>query len=42
MIELLPYYALFYIVGLLLMGLFVRLFLYKRRMKKYKKNDDEN
>lgn len=42
MIELLPYYALFYIIGLILMGLFVRLFLYKRRMNKYKKYDNEN
>jgi len=38
MIELLPYYALFYVVGLILMGLFVRFFLFNRRMKKYRKH----
>lgn len=42
MFELLPYYAVFYVVGLILMGLFVRFILYKRRMKKYKKNDHED
>jgi len=34
MVELLPYYALFYVIGLMLMGLFVRFVLYKRRIKK--------
>ena len=42
MIELLPYYALFYVVGLILMGLFVRFYLYKKRLKKHGQDKNES
>ncbi|MFQ6676819.1 MAG: hypothetical protein ACE5D0_00745 [Fidelibacterota bacterium] len=39
--ELLPYFAIFYVGGLVLMGLFIRFVLFKRRMEKQSKNNEE-
>jgi len=41
LIELLPYFAIFYVGGLVLMGLFIRFVLLKRRMKKQLKENEK-
>ena len=35
--ELLPYYALFYVLGILMMSLFARIYLYNKRKKQNKR-----
>jgi len=37
MTENLPYFAIFYVIGLILMALFIRFYLYKKRQKQNQK-----
>jgi len=36
--ENLPYFAWFYVVGILLMSLFIRFYLYRKRQKEHKED----
>ncbi len=37
--SLLPYYAWFYVIGMVLMALFIRFYLYKKRQRKMKDSE---
>lgn len=41
MIEHLPYFALFYVLGMLLMALFIRFYLRKKRQDKFRKDNHQ-
>ena len=38
--ELLPYFAYFYVAGLILMALFIRFYLYNKRKRKHQKDHE--
>jgi len=41
MVDLLPYYAVFYIIGLLLMSIFIRFYFFKKKLKNFWKDKNE-